>query len=73
MAVYPNPAKDKLYIDGITGYRTIEIANANGKIIQKLNVSPSLKYINIGQLTAGMYLLTVSSDKETQTIKFIRN
>jgi hypothetical protein len=73
LAVYPNPAKDKLYIDGITGYSTLEIADANGRIIQKQNISPALKYINISKLNMGVYLLTVTGDKETHTIKFIRN
>ncbi len=73
LTVYPNPAKDKLYIDGLAGYRNLEIADANGKIIQKQNVTPSLKYINTGQLAPGVYLLTIIGNIDSQTLKFIKN
>ena len=72
LTVYPNPVKDKLYIDGLTGYRTLEITDANGRVIQKLPVLPGTQYVNASRLGAGVYLLTITGDKETQTIKFIR-
>jgi hypothetical protein len=71
LVVYPNPVKDRLYIDGLAGYRTLEITGANGKIQQQL-VVPGMQYINTGQLSAGVYLLTVTGGRETQTIKFIK-
>ena len=72
LVVYPNPVKDRLYIDGLTGYRTLEITDANGRMMQKLPVLPGMQYLDTRQLGAGVYLLTVTGDKETQTIKFIR-
>ncbi|MEO5564185.1 MAG: T9SS type A sorting domain-containing protein, partial [Chitinophagaceae bacterium] len=72
LTAYPNPAKDKLYIDGLSAYRTIEIMDASGKIIQKQNVLQGSGYIDIWQLKTGVYLLKATNDKETQTIKFIK-
>jgi hypothetical protein len=72
LAVHPNPVKDKLYLDGIEGYHTLQVADMNGKIIQQQNVSTGLKYINISRLQAGLYLLSVRNDKEIQTLKFVK-
>jgi Secretion system C-terminal sorting domain len=73
LAVHPNPAKDKLYIDGIAGYRSLEISAINGIIMQRQDITAGLKYIDITKLGPGLYLLTVTSNKETKTLKFIRN
>jgi hypothetical protein len=73
LTAYPNPAKDKLYIDGLDGYRIVRIIDAGGKIIQQQNVLPGLKYIDIRRLNAGVYLLTATNDMGTQTIRFTRN
>ncbi len=73
LAIYPNPAKDKLYIDGLTGYRTAEIADVNGKIIQKQNVIPGLQYINIRRISSGVYMVILTGDKNIQSVKFIKN
>jgi Secretion system C-terminal sorting domain len=72
LAVHPNPVKDRLYIDGITGYSMLQIADMSGKIIQQQNVLAGLKYIDISHLGRGMYLLTAAGDRETQTLKFVK-
>ncbi len=74
LVAYPNPAKNKLYLDGLPpGYYSIEIADANGKIIQKQNALPGLKYLDISRLNSGVYLLSIISDKDKLTLKFIKN
>ncbi len=72
LVIYPNPAKDKLYIDGLTNYTALKITDAGGRIMLQQNISTRLKHIDTRLLNAGVYLLTVSSDTETQTIKFIK-
>jgi Secretion system C-terminal sorting domain len=72
LAVYPNPVNDRLYIEGIAGYNMLQVADINGKIIVQQNVLTGLKYINISQLHAGLYLLIAWGDKETHTIKFVK-
>jgi hypothetical protein len=73
LRAYPNPAKDKLYIDGLDGYHIVRIIDASGKIIQQQNVLAGLKYIDIRRLNAGVYLLTATNDMGTQTVRFSRN
>jgi hypothetical protein len=73
LVIYPNPAKDKLHIDGLANYSELKIADLNGRIIQRRNNLTGLKFINISQLNTGVHLLTVTGDKGTQTIKFIKH
>jgi hypothetical protein len=73
LTIHPNPAKDKLYIDGLSGYRTVEIADATGKLVQRLLVVPGMQYTDISRLGAGLYWLTVTGDSKKQTFRFIKN
>ena len=74
VSLYPNPAKDKLVLDGLpSGYRTMQIMDAGGKIIYRQNVLPGLQNINIKPLAAGIYTLIVIGDKQMQTLSFIKN
>jgi ELWxxDGT repeat protein len=73
LVIYPNPAKDKLYINGLTNYNELKIADVNGRIIQRRNNLAGFRFINISQLNTGVYLLTATGDKGTQTIKFIKH
>ncbi len=72
LVIYPNPAKDKLYIDGLTNYSALKITDAAGRVMLQQNISPGLKHIDTRLLNAGVYLLTVSSNTGTQTVKFIK-
>ncbi len=74
LRVYPNPAKDKLYIDGLAaGTYSIEISDASGKLIKKQNVLPTQKFIVVSMLPAAVYMLTIKSNDTEKTIKFIKN
>jgi Secretion system C-terminal sorting domain len=73
LTLYPNPAKDNLYLDGLANFSALKIADANGKTVRRQYISAVLKYIDISQLNSGVYFLTVSGDKGTQTLKFIKN
>ncbi len=72
LVIYPNPAKDNLYIDGLINYNTLKITDAGGRVMQQQTISSGLKHIDIRVLHAGVYLLTVSGNKETKTVKFIK-
>jgi Secretion system C-terminal sorting domain len=72
LVIYPNPVKDKLYIDGLANYNALKITDAAGRIMLQQNISPGLKQVDTRLLNAGVYLITVSGDKETQTVKFIK-
>jgi hypothetical protein len=72
LAIYPNPVKDKLYITGLADYGSIKITSINGSIVLQQNIVSGLKYIDISRLNTGMYVLTVTNDKETKTLKIFK-
>jgi Secretion system C-terminal sorting domain len=72
VVVYPNPVKDKLYITGLTDNGSIKITTINGSIVLQQNIVRGLKYIDISRFTTGIYVLTVTSDKETKTLKIFK-
>ncbi len=73
--VYPNPINDFLVIqkNGVVNSEkiTIEIYTLEGRLVQKLIKSNTSKIIlsDIGRLPQGMFLLKISSDEKSQTIK----
>ena len=56
IAVYPNPAKDILYLDGIDNER-VSIYDATGRLAMQTNYDGSL---NIGGLQSGVYAIITS-------------
>ena len=74
VAVYPNPAEDKLFINSaknaILGY---EIVDTQGRIVKKEKLN-SLSYfsINIATLNSGMYLVVLQSEVGTSTHKIVK-
>lgn len=70
VSIYPNPAKDKLQIDGIYNYRIIKIADITGKIILIQNAS--VKPIDISRLQKGVYIITICGDDGSISLKFIK-
>lgn len=73
LVAYPNPAKDKLYLNGLPQAKySIEIFNANGKLIMKQGDMSGKRFIEISSLSAGVYSLSVKTNGEVHTIQFIK-
>ncbi|MDO5654868.1 MAG: S8/S53 family peptidase [Flavobacteriaceae bacterium] len=68
--IYPNPTKDILHINGLTGKSQIQIINMDGRIIQ--NESMESNNINVSHLETGSYILLISTDGVTTAKKFIK-
>jgi len=77
-SVYPNPAKDVLYIrnheqsTGIIQYKVVDI---QGKVVMEgiLNGKSTVNEIRINSLQPSVYLLKISnSDSEDINIRFIK-
>ena len=69
--IYPNPAKDSLFID-IDKKVSIHIYNSNGKLIHKEKLSPEKNHIDISKLLQGHYFLKVEINGETKIAHFIK-
>ncbi|HEX5154847.1 MAG TPA: ELWxxDGT repeat protein [Parafilimonas sp.] len=78
IAVYPNPVKDKLFVEASKSLSNaiIKITDQSGKtvLIQKMpSIQAGEKHaINIAALGSGIYYLQFNSDNNKQTIRFIK-
>lgn len=64
--VYPNPAKNTIYVDG--DYNTLSIFDATGKLIKTVEAQSS---INVADLNNGMYILNIVGKNATKTTKIM--
>ena len=68
---YPNPAKEKVTIDGIEAAE-VQVYNALGQVVKTVRNSNE---INVSDLTEGVYLLRITDAKgvsQTERITVIR-
>ncbi|MEI7489175.1 MAG: T9SS type A sorting domain-containing protein, partial [Chryseobacterium sp.] len=72
--VYPNPTKGDVNIAADSKINSIEIYDAQGRIIQKqTGINSQNTKVSIHSNTSGMYILKIITEKETLTKKIIKN
>ena len=64
-AIYPNPAKDELFVSGLKKLTDYSIYTADGRLVKKGNTD---KKIDISSLSKGVYVITV----EQTNFKFVK-
>lgn len=69
--IYPNPAKDKLFIESSSLIKTIKIYDFRGKILLNSIPETTSTFIYINNLPAGMCFLEINTSKGLQYEKFI--
>jgi hypothetical protein len=71
--VYPNPAKDHLWIQFVSpGKYEVAVFNNNGQLVNQLvSVSGNKMELNIAELKTGIYVLYISHDGLHETIKIV--
>ncbi len=69
--VYPNPATDYLFVTG-KNINRYEIQNVAGQTIKSKNVNGQNIQINVSDLTPGIYMLRVYTDKGIAIHKIIK-
>ena len=70
LAVYPNPAHDRLYFSNNTATIDYTIIDIYGRHVRK---GKSFDYVPVEELPAGVYLLIINNKTESLKIKFIKN
>ncbi|MFM2335540.1 MAG: hypothetical protein RIS91_1543 [Bacteroidota bacterium] len=68
ISLYPNPANAQLYIASNEPITDISIFNSTGRIILK----SAENLLNVSQLTAGHYLVQITTENRQQTLSFIK-
>ena len=68
VSLYPNPANDKIRIEGLEGEHEISIFNAMGMKVMTVTLQDEGE-IHIDELSAGLYLLRID---EKYTMRFVK-
>lgn len=70
---YPNPVKDKLFIDTSNQPCTWTLQDSLGKTMNTGKLSGDKnEFIDTDNYTAGYYILTISTGRETTSIKMVK-
>lgn len=70
ISLYPNPAKDKVFIRHQEKLNQVKVYNTNGALVKSISDFDNGSAINISDLPAGVYLVQVNN--ETQSFKLIK-
>jgi hypothetical protein len=73
-AVYPNPVTDRLNVSFPLGVEKAEITiyNVLGENVLEYTVSPRENWVNVSELTSGMYIATIASNEKTNSFKIVK-
>jgi len=72
LSVYPNPAKDMLYISSLADNSSISIADITGKQVAAYRANTVQNGVSISGLSAGLYIITVKDAAGIHTAKFVK-
>jgi surface protein len=70
IAVYPNPAKDKLFILGLSKPSKVSIYNVLGKLVFSETTSSE---VDLEGLQSGVYIVKIRDQQKETTRKFVKN
>lgn len=72
--IYPNPTNNIVFIhaEKETNYNVV-LTDINGKIIRKSKFSNTDNQLDISNLSKGVYFITITTNKDTNTYKIIKN
>ena len=66
--LYPNPANDKIHIEGLEGEHEVQIYNAFGMLVMTTTLEGDSE-INISDLPTGYYLMRIDNHRAVKFIK----
>jgi uncharacterized repeat protein (TIGR01451 family) len=69
--VYPNPAKEQLYIDANTNIDKVTIYDLLGKTIKSTMVNGTSTTVDVSEMASGLYLVEISNGSSRNISKLI--
>jgi len=69
--IYPNPAKDYFFINGLKGNETIQVIDISGRLALTHKATKSTESIPLKSLFSGIYFVKITGKKTTETFKFV--
>lgn len=71
VSIYPNPAKENLFVAGLENDADLTIVNVSGQTVKTVKASAGTTSIAVSDLKAGVYMVTVTSEKGTKTERIV--
>lgn len=71
--IHPNPAQNTVYINGDFSIKTVELYDAQGRLLQSSMINENETTIDITNKSKGVYFVKVSSDKGIKVEKLVKN
>ena len=72
-SIYPNPATEKLIIEGIDKGTKIQLNDVLGRVVVKATATNETTELNMSHLAAGSYMLTLSKDNgDRMSVKVVK-
>lgn len=72
VTVQPNPASDRLTLQGLSGYETIQVMDMDGQLLMKVRVSGGSLQLDIHSLVKGAYTLQLIGQQQTNIVRFVK-
>lgn len=72
VSVYPNPSNSIINIANVEGLKSASIVDINGRTVKNVNFAGT-NQVNISDLSNGVYMMTINSDKGSVTKKIVKN
>ncbi len=70
--IYPNPAKDRLFIDQAFSEARIEIINVQGSLLAQVQLQSGKNELSVEELKPGIYFLRIETPEGAAMKKFIK-
>ena len=70
IVLYPNPSKDSFSVQSVSPIKNITIWNVQGQKIAYQDVAGP---VDVSGLSAGMYLIKITSDRGFKVVNFVKN
>ena len=71
ISIYPNPAKDKIFIKNVKNITGIKIYDSTGKVVRSNKTNSDL--VNVSNLPKGIYFMEIVSKNKFFKTKFIKD
>ena len=72
LVLYPNPAKDKIYLNKLSDDATLHIYSLEGKLVKTFFLNQRNNELDISDLKAGAYLVKMQSGKHNTQIRLLK-
>ena len=72
--ISPNPTSDFVTISNSDNINNVSISDLNGRIVKESKfINVSSIQMNLASLVPGMYMMSITSEKGTETMKVMKN